>query len=139
MNFSFAPAIRRPHILVDRQRVEKFIGDDDRRDIARQVADIVVMDGGGQPRRLCRAERRAGFDQMDALRSGAETRHRAQRVDREGAAAGPEFDIANRKLARAPPHHRETDAAPLADTLAELGRGTGWDKAGQYVYNSGAT
>ena len=119
---ALAPAVGGLHILMHRQRVEKFIGDDDRGGVVGHARHIVVMHRTRQPRRLGGAQRGAGFDEVDARRGAAEARHRAQGVGGEGAAAGAQLDIGEGGTARAQPQVGDPDPDQLAKHLADLGR-----------------
>ena len=56
--------------LVDRQRVEEFVGDDEQRPVVGQGRQIVMPDAPGTRSRLRRAQHRAGLDQLDVRRRG---------------------------------------------------------------------
>ena len=119
---ALAPAVLRCHILMDGQRVEKFIGDDDQRQVVRQAVDLVMMLCVRQARRLRRAQRRARLDEVEALRLAVEAGGGAQRVGGKRAAPRPQFDIMKGGAARTGPQVGDPDADHFAEHLADFGR-----------------
>ena len=108
--------------LRDRERIEKFVGDDQQRAFG-QRGGIVVRARVRHPFGLGRAEHRAGLDEMD-LRHQPGAAHGAQRIGGERAAPGPELDIGDAvRAAGATPQIGAPDADQLAEHLADLGRG----------------
>ncbi len=115
---ALAPVVSAAHELADRERVQKFIGDEQHR-AARHVRQIIVPPGRRAQRLfLRRAQHRAALDQMQP-RGAREVRHKprgAERVLHQRAAARPELDQQNR-IGRA--HPLPQIDAPQADQLAE--------------------
>ncbi len=119
---SIEPAIGAAHQLVDRQGIEKFVGNDQQRRIVGQGRKIVVVVAVGEGLALKLPEACRGFDEVD-LRRKIITPRRPQRILRQSAAAGPEFDVVD-ALATAHPHPQIGQPQPdqLAEHLADFRR-----------------
>ncbi len=126
---AFAPAARGLHRLVDRQRVEELVGDDD----DRTVGHLVERGMPRQRRRdatqrllLLRFQRRTDLDEMHACRSEKAWHHlrRAQCVAHQRAAARTELDQTHaRRGAHLLPHRGHPQSDQLAEHLAHFRRG----------------
>lgn len=119
----FKPTVRRAHQLVHRQRIKKFVGDDQQRGIIRQGRGVVMVVAIGEGRALKPAQGRRGFDKVH-LRCEVITRGGVQRIARQRAATGAKLDIVD-VLARAHPHPQISQPQPdqLAKHLRDFGRG----------------
>ena len=107
-----------------RQRVEKFVGDDQERTIVRQRLDRIVPDRASGRLSAC-FSRSSGLVSMKWIGgSSPATLHRAQHIDRERAAPRPQLHqhgIVGPSGAL--PHVGQREPHDLAEHLADLGRG----------------
>ena len=128
LDHALVPAVGAHHRLVDRQRVEELVGQDDQRAIRHFPQRGMPRDrqvGGVEGLPLQPFQHRVDLDEMHDHRR-AEVRHHLggpQGVEHHGAAAGPELDQAD-VLGRAhrPPGRRRPQPDQLAEHLADLGR-----------------
>ena len=125
---ALVPAVGLFDRLMDRQRVEEFVGEDD----AGPAGTSLSARARASARReapACAAglpQRRADLDQMqhDRVAETAHTLRRAQRVLHHGAAAGPELDDAQVfRRAHLLPDRRHPQPDHLAEHLADFRRG----------------
>ncbi len=120
---AFEPAVGGTHQLVDRQRVEELVGDNQQRGIVGQGRKIVVVVAIGKGLALDRAQRRRGLDEMH-LRREFVARSGCQRISRKRPATRPQLDIVDAlAAAHAHPQIGEPQADQLAEHLADFGRG----------------
>ena len=122
---AFVPAGLALHHLVDRQHVEIFVGENDRRAVGHVVDAVVPGDvaHARQRRPLLVAQHRIDLDQMDAERLIERRQHpqRAQRIRHHGAAAGPELDQPQqRRRADRLPYRRRPQARAIRRTSGSL-------------------
>ena len=125
---ALVPAGMPPHRLVDRQHVEIFVGENDRRAFGDIVDRIVPVDvaRARQCRLLLLAQHRIDLDHVDAERLKERRQHpqRAQCVRHHGAAAGPELDQPqHRRRADRFPNRCRPQAEQFAEHLAHFGCG----------------
>ena len=119
----FAPASFGFHCLLDRQRIEKLIGDDQQRPVAWQGFNRIVEMRVLDTYTLLRAQHGAGFDEM---RDGREAGllHRAQRIGGQRTAPRPQLDIIGHlRLTCALPDIGQAQADHFAEHLAYFRRG----------------
>ena len=120
---ALAPALGGHHQLANRERVEEFIGEQQKRAILRQRVDRIVKLRPGQSAALDLAQR---FGALDKMHLGPQTLagHGAQRILGQRPAARPQFDIDRiAGASRAHPDIRQPQTRHFAEHLADFGRG----------------
>ena len=126
---ALVPAVHAHHRLMDRQRVEEFVGEDDRGAVRHLVEAFVPLHrhtDAADRLALALLERRADLDEMhhDRLPEGGHRLQRTQGVEHHGAAAGAELDQAHvLRRAHQLPGRGRPQPDQLAEHLADLGRG----------------
>ena len=120
---SLAPAAFGADQLAHRQRVEKFVGDEQYGRIFGHACQIVMELSAGHRRRLLGAQDGRTFHEMHARREPVALHH-SQRVARQRAASRAKLDIEDiLQPARTRPEIGAPQGDYLAEHLADIGRG----------------